>query len=114
MKNNGNLQVSNILCSNLTYFSSLVYVIKKVQGLKAVDYPIPITNTETPLRIDIICDNGETWVKVIARNSKSIKDTVEGKAGYLARSILDQVICRFILFLTFFILNKFTFRLEVS
>lgn len=78
------------MCSNLTYFKSLVFVLKQVNGLKAVDFPIPITNSEKTLRIDIVCDQGSTWIKVIARNSKSIKDTVEGKGSYMARSIIDQ------------------------
>lgn len=78
------------MCSNLTYFKSLVFVLRQVKGLRAVDYPIPITNSPKTLRIDIVCDNGATWIKVIARNSKSIKDTVEGKGSYMARSIVDQ------------------------
>ncbi|XP_063705012.1 UPF0415 protein C7orf25 homolog [Culicoides brevitarsis] len=90
VKNNGKIQISNIMCSNLTYFKSLVFVLRQVRGLKAVDYPIPITNCDKTLRIDIVCDNGATWIKVIARNSKSIKDTVEGKGSYMARSIVDQ------------------------
>lgn len=90
MKNNRKIQISNILCSNLTYFKSLVFVLQQVNGLKSVDYPIPISTSNKTLRIDIVCDHGATWIKVIARNPKSIKDTVEGKGSYGVRSILDQ------------------------
>lgn len=87
---NQNVQVANILCSNLTHFKSLVAALQKVEGLKHVDYPVPVSSSTKTLRIDIVCDNGASWVKVIARNPKSIRDTVEGKSSYGAKSILDQ------------------------
>lgn len=78
------------MCSNLTHFDSLVHALKKVKGLIYVDYPVPASNTPKTLRIDIVCDDGATWIKVIARNLKSIKDTIAGMASYGAKSILDQ------------------------
>lgn len=42
------------------------------------------------MRIDAICDYGATWIKVIARNARSIADAVHGRASYGTKSILDQ------------------------
>lgn len=45
---------------------------------------------ENPLRVDIVCDNGMKWVKVIARNTKSLIEAAQGRASYGAKSIVDQ------------------------
>lgn len=83
------IKASNIVCSNLTHFDALLLALKKASGLKHVDYPVP--NSSFPkIRIDIVCDNGVTWIKVIARNSKLIKAAVEGQTSYGTKSILDQ------------------------
>lgn len=42
------------------------------------------------LTVDIVCDNGLSWVKVIARNPKSLEQISMGDASYGVRSILDQ------------------------
>lgn len=77
-------------CSNLTFYNYLVENIFDCENLKNVEYPLHVNHRVEPLKIDIVCDNGTTWIKVIARNSKTINDVVEGRAEYGAKSILDQ------------------------
>lgn len=84
------VKADNVVSSNLTYFNALVNALQKVNGLKHLDYPVPVTHLPKTLRIDIVCDNGATWIKVVARNLKSIKDRIAGMASYGAKSILDQ------------------------
>ena len=40
--------------------------------------------------IDIICDGGLTWMKVIARNPKSLSQICMGDASYGVRSVIDH------------------------
>lgn len=77
-------------CSNLTFYNYLVENIFDCENLKNVEYPLHVSHRVEPLKIDIVCDNGTTWIKVIARNSKTINDVVQGRAEYGAKSILDQ------------------------
>ena len=43
---------------------------------------------EQSIKIDFIANNNQTWVKIIARNSESIKDEVLGRCEYGSKSIL--------------------------
>lgn len=45
---------------------------------------------ERKLSVDIVCDNGLTWMKVIARNAKSLSQISMGDASYGVRSVVDQ------------------------
>lgn len=42
------------------------------------------------LVVDIVCDKGLSWVKVIARNPKSLSQICMGDSSYGVRSIFDQ------------------------
>lgn len=59
-------------------------------GLVNVDYALPMEDRNGPLRIDAVCDHGATWIKVIARNARSIEDAVHGRTSYGVKSIVDQ------------------------
>lgn len=103
-----------MLCSNLPNYECLINTLYSCRNIKHLDYPIQsLLDREFPLRIDIICDNGSTWVKgkqldfasyiffcsftpsnftfaVIARNPKSLSDTAQGRSGFGTKTILDQ------------------------
>lgn len=55
-----------------------------------VDYALPMEDRNGPLRVDAVCCYGAMWIKVIARNSRSIEDAVHGRTSYGTKSILDQ------------------------
>lgn len=40
--------------------------------------------------MDIVCDNGLTWTKVVARNPKSLSQVSMGDASFGVRSVVDQ------------------------
>lgn len=109
-KCSGKIQHNNVLCSNLPNYECLINTLYSCRNIKSLDYPIHLVDREFPLRIDIICDNGSTWVKgfwsfheyhysfivnvvltVIARNPKSLSDTAQGRSGrFGTKTILDQ------------------------
>lgn len=82
--------MNHILCSNLLHFECLVNVLLSAQDVRHVDYALPRDNFGSPLRIDIVADSGSSWIKVVARNSRSIRDAVLGNTGFGTKSILDQ------------------------
>lgn len=43
---------------------------------------------DVSIKIDFICNDHQTWVKIIARNSESIKDEVLGRCEYGSKNIL--------------------------
>ncbi|XP_058059058.1 UPF0415 protein C7orf25 homolog [Anopheles bellator] len=90
VKASGTVTINHILCSNLTHFGCLVDCLLASSDVKHVDYPLPIEDRACPLRVDIVCDGGATWVKVIARNPKSLSDAVYGRTSYGSKSILEQ------------------------
>lgn len=72
------------------HFESLVKILLTCKGLSNVDYALPKEERNGPLRIDAVCDHGAMWIKVIARNTRSIEDAVHGRTSYGTKSILDQ------------------------
>lgn len=103
--------MNHVLCSNLVHYECLVHTLYNSQNIRYIDFPIPIADRKSPLRIDIVCDNGSTWIKgikplktlvsrilttnicvVIARNPKSLSDTAYGRSGYGTKTILDQAL----------------------
>lgn len=50
----------------------------------------PFNLNDRKVVVDIVCDRGLTWVKVVARNPKSIKQICMGDTNYGVRSIIDQ------------------------
>lgn len=83
--------MNNILCTNLVYFTYFVQVLEQTKNIYEVDFPIKSdTRKSAPVRIDIVADNGATWMKVIARSSKGLADMAFGRSNYGSKTILDQ------------------------
>lgn len=86
------MDINHILCSNLIHFAYLVDVLRRTPNIQRVDLPIKSPDSEKPIRIDIVADNGRTWIKAIARNPKALKDIALGCSNYGSKSILDHAI----------------------
>lgn len=65
VKKSGQLKLNHVLCSNLVHYECLVHTLYNSQNIRYIDFPIPIAERKSPLRIDIVCDNGSTWIKGI-------------------------------------------------
>lgn len=50
----------------------------------------PFYLEDRKLIVDIVCDKGLTWVKVVARNPKSLSQISMGNASFGVRSVVDQ------------------------
>ncbi|XP_030753022.1 UPF0415 protein C7orf25 homolog [Sitophilus oryzae] len=87
---NRTLKKEHLQCSNLTHFSSLIDTLKTVENSQSVNKVFLLDDRK--ITVDIICDNGLTWMKVIARNPKSLSQIYMGNSGYGVRSIVDQAL----------------------
>lgn len=85
------LTINHILGSNLAHYNFLITVLERTDQIQHTDYPVKVDGTPKSLvRIDIVCDTGATWIKVIARNSKAISNVVNGEASFGTKSIVDH------------------------
>lgn len=73
IKDSGQLKLHHLLCSNLVHFECLINTLTNSKNIKHIDYPISLPDRKSPLRIDIVCDNGRTWIK--GETNKLIKLT---------------------------------------
>ncbi|XP_017781526.1 PREDICTED: UPF0415 protein C7orf25 homolog [Nicrophorus vespilloides] len=82
------IKKEHLQCSNLTHFSALVGVLRNTENCQCVNKPFNLDDRK--IVVDMICDGGLLWIKVVARNPKSLSQICMGNAGYGVRSILDQ------------------------
>lgn len=50
----------------------------------------PFKYLNSRLEVDIVCDGGSSWIKVIARNAKALTLISRGNAEYGQKSVFDQ------------------------
>ncbi|CAG0901260.1 unnamed protein product [Darwinula stevensoni] len=87
-------------CSNLHHLKGIVERMHKEPGIIGVLQPFPCCSVSSDLKsnnpkgkrieVDVVGDEGRTWVKVIARNPKSLHMNATGEGSYGQRSIVDQ------------------------
>ncbi|XP_068149614.1 UPF0415 protein C7orf25 homolog [Drosophila tropicalis] len=84
------LKENHITSSNFVYYEFLIKTLRLQHGVVDINGVFPLESRDNPLRVDIVANNGLKWVKVIARNSKSVEDAAKGCVSFGARSVLDQ------------------------
>jgi len=89
------LKKEHILCSNLVHLNSIISQLFRVDNPVSVMQPFNLSyadgTVEKKVNVDIVCDGGFCWVKVVARNPKALQLNSQGGSQYGQRSILDQV-----------------------
>ena len=73
-------------CTNLNFFSHLVNSLYNYDCITSISAMRKFEDRQ--IKIDIIANDNQTWVKIIARNSESIKDEVLGRCEYGSKDIL--------------------------
>ncbi|KAI4458996.1 hypothetical protein MML48_6g00012850 [Holotrichia oblita] len=82
------IKKEHLQCTNLTHFTALIKKLSEVENCIAVHKVFNLDDRK--IVIDIVCDNGLSWMKVIARNPKSLSQICMGDSSYGVRSIFDQ------------------------
>ncbi|KAJ8913864.1 hypothetical protein NQ315_003773 [Exocentrus adspersus] len=76
-------------CSNLTHYAAVIDVLQQlVKKCQAVNKVFILNNKK--ITVDIISNDGLTWIKVIARNPKALSQICMGNTNYGVRSVIDQ------------------------
>jgi len=89
------LKKEHINCSNLVHLDSFISQIFLVNKPTAVMHPFNLCREDgsviKKVVVDIVCEEGHTWVKVVARNPKALDLNSQGGNQFGQKSILDQV-----------------------
>ncbi|KAG5888793.1 hypothetical protein JTB14_007069 [Gonioctena quinquepunctata] len=85
---NNSIKKEHLQCSNLTHFSALVDTLRDVENCQSINKIFTLEDRK--ITVDIVSDGGLTWMKVIARNPKSLSQICMGNGGYGVKSIIDQ------------------------
>lgn len=88
VRSTGNVKKEHLQSTNLIHLNAIV------ERLLAANEPVnvlkPFKYQNTKLEVDIVCDGGSSWVKVIARNAKALTLISRGNAEYGQKSVFDQ------------------------
>lgn len=75
--------------------TNLIHLNAMVERLLSANEPIGVmkpfkTSASSRLEVDVVCNNGAFWIKVIARNAKALTLISLGNGEYGQKSVLDQ------------------------
>jgi len=84
----GNVKKEHLQSTNLIHLNAVVDRLSCAKDAISVMKPFKYQNLR--LEVDIVCNNGASWVKVIARNAKALTMISLGNGEYGQKSVLDQ------------------------
>ncbi|XP_011157330.2 UPF0415 protein C7orf25 homolog isoform X1 [Solenopsis invicta] len=84
----GNLNKKHLQSSNLTHLDAMVARLSCAKDPISVIKPFKYQKLR--LEVDIVCNGGASWVKVIARNARALTLISLGNGEYGQKSVLDQ------------------------
>lgn len=88
VQDTGNLKKKHLQSSNLTHLDAMVARLSCAKDPVSVMRPFKYQKSR--LEIDIVCNSGASWVKVIARNARALTLISLGNGEYGQKSVLDQ------------------------
>ncbi|XP_011344540.1 UPF0415 protein C7orf25 homolog [Ooceraea biroi] len=84
----GNVKKEHLQSTNLIHLNAMV------DRLSCAKDPIsvmkPFKYQKSRLEVDIVCNNGASWVKVVARNARALTMISLGNGEYGQKSVMDQ------------------------
>ena len=87
------LKKEHINCSNLVHLGSIIEQLFLVENPSSVLQPFNLSQDGKVKKIcvDIVCDRGQSWLKVVARNPIALDQNCQGGSQFGQRSFTDQV-----------------------
>jgi len=89
------LRKAHLECSNLIHLQSVVKQILRSENVVSVLQPFNLSEGglhQKKVCVDVVCDDGNTWCKVIARNPRALQLNSKGENNFGQRNILDQAV----------------------
>ena len=92
-ENFGDLKKEHISCSNLLHLGSIIEQLCLVENPSSVLQPFNLNEgcKVKKICVDIVCDRGQSWLKVVARNPIALDQNCQGGSQFGQRSFMDQV-----------------------
>ncbi|XP_012230881.1 UPF0415 protein C7orf25 homolog isoform X1 [Linepithema humile] len=84
----GNVKKEHLQSTNLIHLNAMVARLSCSKDPVSVIKPFKYQKSR--LEVDIVCNNGASWVKVIARNARALTLISLGNGEYGQKSVLDQ------------------------
>lgn len=87
------LKKEHISCSNLNHLGCIVDQLYLVPNPHSVMQPFNLKQDfkTKKVTVDIVCDKGMEWIKLVARNPKALDQNSQGGSQFGQRTIIDQV-----------------------
>ena len=87
------LKKEHINCSNLVHLGSIIEQLFLVENPSSVLQPFNLSQDckVKKIVVDIVCDQGQSWLKVVARNPIALDQNCQGGSQFGQRSFTDQV-----------------------
>lgn len=95
INNISKLKKEHLQCSNLLHLESIIKELLRTINPMAVMQVFNLWNKEGGIEkkivVDIVGNDGDTWIKVVARNPRALDLNSQGSNQYGQKSIMDQV-----------------------
>ncbi|CAL7941392.1 unnamed protein product [Xylocopa violacea] len=88
VQSTGNVKKEHLQSTNLIHLNAIVA--RLFCANKPINVMKPFKYQKSRLEVDIVCNGGASWVKVIARNAKALTLISMGNGEYGQKSVLDQ------------------------
>lgn len=95
------LKEEHLRSSNLFHLSAIVTCCSQMPGIvkilepfnyvEEIEFPGEIHAAHKRVVVDVVCDYGGTWIKVVARNPRALLQSSLGAGKFGRRSIVEQV-----------------------
>ena len=87
------LKKEHINCSNLVHLGSIIEQLFLVDNPSSVLHPFNLSQDckVKKICVDIVCDKGQSWLKVVARNPIALDQNCQGGSQFGQRSFTEQV-----------------------
>ncbi|CAD6217136.1 GSCOCG00004688001-RA-CDS [Cotesia congregata] len=88
VRSTGNVKKEYLQSTNLIHLNAIIE--RLVISKDAVSVMRPFKFENSRLEVDIVCDSGSSWVKVIARNPRALTLISQGEGEFGQKSVVDQ------------------------
>lgn len=76
--------------TNLYHLQAVAEAAETLPDVTAVLHRVRLPSTQHHVAVDVVCCQGETWVKVVARNSKALTIDLNGDGEYGCKTLVTQ------------------------
>ncbi|ELU06361.1 hypothetical protein CAPTEDRAFT_204981 [Capitella teleta] len=84
------LEESHLASSNLTHIQGIVEAAETLPNVVLILHTFCSRDQPHPIVVDVVCNHGYTWVKVIARKPEALHLVYSGQGQFGDRSITEQ------------------------